>query len=200
MTLVSYDFTSSIPGGVTVNSSPAGFAKTSSGSLTSFSANAGRRTDLGLLIEPSATNLWLSNIDQSTGQWSSPSLGTVTQNNATAPDGTTTADSYLETASNGQHCPYPAAAISVSGSTNYTTSAYVKSTGGRHAYIQIANQSFSVASVAFLPPTLIASIYGMNFRVLPELNWSFGYPFAIVLMIASAITPFWYFRKRGWLK
>ncbi len=59
---------------------------------------------------------------------------------------------------------------------------------------------FSVASVAFLPPTLIASIYGMNFRVLPELNWSFGYPFAIVLMLASAITPFWYFRKRGWLK
>jgi len=59
---------------------------------------------------------------------------------------------------------------------------------------------FSVASVVFLPPTLIASIYGMNFRILPELNWSFGYPFAIVLMIASAITPFWYFRKRGWLK
>jgi magnesium transporter len=59
---------------------------------------------------------------------------------------------------------------------------------------------FSVASVAFLPPTLIASIYGMNFRILPELNWSFGYPFAIVLMFASAITPFWYFRKRGWLK
>jgi magnesium transporter len=59
---------------------------------------------------------------------------------------------------------------------------------------------FSVASVAFLPPTLIASIYGMNFRILPELDWSFGYPFAIVLMFASAITPFWYFRKRGWLK
>ncbi|MFM7483829.1 MAG: magnesium/cobalt transporter CorA [Burkholderiaceae bacterium] len=59
---------------------------------------------------------------------------------------------------------------------------------------------FSVASVVFLPPTLIASIYGMNFRILPELNWSFGYPFAILLMIASAITPFWYFRKRGWLK
>jgi len=59
---------------------------------------------------------------------------------------------------------------------------------------------FSVASVAFLPPTLIASIYGMNFRILPELNWELGYPFAILLMIASAVTPFWYFRKRGWLK
>ena len=59
---------------------------------------------------------------------------------------------------------------------------------------------FSVASVAFLPPTLIASIYGMNFRILPELDWSFGYPFAIVLMMASAVTPFWYFRRRGWLR
>ncbi len=59
---------------------------------------------------------------------------------------------------------------------------------------------FSVASVAFLPPTLIASIYGMNFRVLPELNWTFGYPFAILLMLASAVTPFWYFRRRGWLR
>ena len=58
---------------------------------------------------------------------------------------------------------------------------------------------FSVASVAFLPPTLIASIYGMDFRILPELDWSFGYPFAIVLMIASAVTPFLYFRRRGWL-
>ncbi|NMM37106.1 MAG: magnesium/cobalt transporter CorA [Glaciimonas sp.] len=60
---------------------------------------------------------------------------------------------------------------------------------------------FSVASVAFLPPTLIASIYGMNFKGwFPELNWEFGYPFSLVLMLASAITPFWYFRRRGWLR
>lgn len=59
---------------------------------------------------------------------------------------------------------------------------------------------FSVASVAFLPPTLIASIYGMNFKILPELDWRFGYPFALLLMLASAITPFWYFKRRGWLK
>jgi magnesium transporter len=58
---------------------------------------------------------------------------------------------------------------------------------------------FSVASVAFLPPTLIASIYGMNFQAMPELNWSLGYPFAVVLMVMSAITPFWYFRRKGWL-
>jgi magnesium transporter len=59
---------------------------------------------------------------------------------------------------------------------------------------------FSVASVALLPPTLIASIYGMNFQYMPELNQTWGYPLALGLMIASAIVPMWYFRKRGWLK
>ena len=59
---------------------------------------------------------------------------------------------------------------------------------------------FSVASVALLPPTLIASIYGMNFQYMPELSQKWGYPFALVLMIASAVGPMWYFRRRGWLK
>ena len=59
---------------------------------------------------------------------------------------------------------------------------------------------FSVASVALLPPTLIASIYGMNFQFMPELNFEWGYPYALVLMLASAIVPMWYFRKRGWLQ
>ena len=59
---------------------------------------------------------------------------------------------------------------------------------------------FSVASVALLPPTLIASIYGMNFQHMPELDQTWGYPFALALMIASAVVPMWYFRKRGWLK
>lgn len=59
---------------------------------------------------------------------------------------------------------------------------------------------FSVASVAFLPPALIASIYGMNFKILPELQWDLGYPFALALMVASAIAPFMYFKRRGWLK
>jgi magnesium transporter len=59
---------------------------------------------------------------------------------------------------------------------------------------------FSVASVAFLPPTLIASIYGMNFKgFFPELNWEYGYIYALFLMILSAISPFIYFKKRGWL-
>ena len=59
---------------------------------------------------------------------------------------------------------------------------------------------FSVASVAFLPPTLIASIYGMNFEFLPELHWHFGYGWSLGLMVVSAIAPFLYFRHRGWLK
>ena len=58
---------------------------------------------------------------------------------------------------------------------------------------------FSVASVALLPPTLIASIYGMNFRFMPEVNWDYGYAFALALMAASMIAPFWYFRRKGWL-
>ena len=59
---------------------------------------------------------------------------------------------------------------------------------------------FSVASVALLPPTLIASVYGMNFQYMPELGQKWGYPFALALMLASALGPMWYFRKRGWLK
>jgi magnesium transporter len=58
---------------------------------------------------------------------------------------------------------------------------------------------FTVAAVAFLPPTLVASIYGMNFDVMPELKWGFGYPLAIAIMVASAIVPFAYFKRRGWL-
>jgi magnesium transporter len=60
---------------------------------------------------------------------------------------------------------------------------------------------FSVASVALLPPTLIASIYGMNFKQgMFELDWAYGYPLALGLMLVSIISPFWYFRRKGWLK
>lgn len=58
---------------------------------------------------------------------------------------------------------------------------------------------FSVASVVFLPPTLIASIYGMNFHLIPELSWGWGYPWALTLMIISGIAPYWYFKRKGWL-
>jgi magnesium transporter len=57
----------------------------------------------------------------------------------------------------------------------------------------------SVAAVVFLPPTLVASIYGMNFNNMPELNWHVGYPFAILLMILSAFLPYRYFKYKGWL-
>lgn len=57
----------------------------------------------------------------------------------------------------------------------------------------------SVAAVVFLPPTVVASIYGMNFDLMPELKWPFGYPLALGLMLVSAVFPFWYFRRRGWL-
>ena len=58
---------------------------------------------------------------------------------------------------------------------------------------------FSVAAVVFLPPTLIASIYGMNYDHMPELDWQFGYPFALGVMVLSAILPYVYFKRRGWL-
>lgn len=59
---------------------------------------------------------------------------------------------------------------------------------------------FSVAAVAMLPPTLIASIYGMNFEHMPELSKTWGYPMSLALMVVSVVVPFWYFRRKGWLK
>ncbi|UAJ65818.1 magnesium/cobalt transporter CorA [Candidatus Schneideria nysicola] len=58
---------------------------------------------------------------------------------------------------------------------------------------------FSVVSVVFLPPTLVASSYGMNFEYMPELNWSLGYPCAIILMIATGLAPYLYFKRKKWL-
>jgi magnesium transporter len=58
---------------------------------------------------------------------------------------------------------------------------------------------FSVAAVVLMPPTLIASIYGMNFKTMPELGWDFGYPMAIVLMVIAAILPYWFFKWKHWL-
>ncbi|MDC9587943.1 magnesium/cobalt transporter CorA [Xenorhabdus sp. XENO-10] len=58
---------------------------------------------------------------------------------------------------------------------------------------------FSVVSVVFLPPTLVASSYGMNFKFMPELDWTFGYPAAIGLMIAAGLAPYLYFKRKNWL-
>lgn len=60
-------------------------------------------------------------------------------------------------------------------------------------------KTFSIAAVVFLPPTVIASVYGMNFQYMPELAWSAGYPLALVLMVLSGIAPYWFFKRKGWL-
>ncbi|MEL0615017.1 CorA family divalent cation transporter, partial [Marinomonas arenicola] len=58
---------------------------------------------------------------------------------------------------------------------------------------------FSIACVVFLPPTLVASFYGMNFHIMPDLNWSLGYPGALGLMVVSCFAPYRYFKHSGWL-
>jgi magnesium transporter len=58
---------------------------------------------------------------------------------------------------------------------------------------------FSIAAVCLMPPTLVASSYGMNFKAMPELDWLFGYPWALTLMVITAIIPFVWFRRKGWL-
>lgn len=58
---------------------------------------------------------------------------------------------------------------------------------------------FTIVNVIFLPPTLVASIYGMNFEIMPELSWDYGYLFSVGIMILSAITPLIIFRKKGWI-
>ena len=57
---------------------------------------------------------------------------------------------------------------------------------------------FSVAAVILMPPTLVASVYGMNFHHMPELGWEFGYPLALSMMAISAILPILWFKRRGW--
>jgi magnesium transporter len=58
---------------------------------------------------------------------------------------------------------------------------------------------FSVMAVVLMPPTLIASIYGMNFKAMPELEWAHGYPLALVMMLAAAVLPYLLFRWKKWL-
>jgi magnesium transporter len=55
----------------------------------------------------------------------------------------------------------------------------------------------SIASLIFMPPTLVAGIYGMNFKLMPELDWHWGYPLALLLMVFAAILPYAYLKKRG---
>lgn len=61
-------------------------------------------------------------------------------------------------------------------------------------------KTFSIAAVVFLPPTLVASIYGMNFEIMPELQWQWGYPMALGLMVVSGVMPYLFFKYKGWLR
>jgi magnesium transporter len=58
---------------------------------------------------------------------------------------------------------------------------------------------FSVMAVVLMPPTLIASVYGMNFRIMPELQWEHGYPMALVMMLFAAALPYMFFKWKKWL-
>ncbi len=60
-------------------------------------------------------------------------------------------------------------------------------------------KAFTVAAAVFMPPTLIASIYGMNFHSMPELDWPWGYPLALLIIVISALLPYFFFKKKGWL-
>ena len=62
-----------------------------------------------------------------------------------------------------------------------------------------AMKLFSWAALVFLPPTLVAGLYGMNFQHMPELGWLYGYPFALTLMLLSAVLPLWFLHRRGWI-
>ncbi|MCB1541707.1 MAG: magnesium transporter CorA family protein [Rhodoblastus sp.] len=57
---------------------------------------------------------------------------------------------------------------------------------------------FSIAAVCLMPPTLVASVYGMNFKHIPELEFAYGYPMALGLMLVTALAPIWYFKRKGW--
>jgi len=57
---------------------------------------------------------------------------------------------------------------------------------------------FSIAAVCLMPPTLVASVYGMNFKNIPELDFQYGYPMALVMMLVTALLPIWYFKRKGW--
>lgn len=88
---------------------------------------------------------------------------------------------------------------------------HLRSLSGRTAFLldatlgSISNEQnqiiklFSVMAVMLMPPTLVASVYGMNFQNMPEIHWTFGYPMALGMMFVSALIPFLYFRHKGWL-
>lgn len=59
---------------------------------------------------------------------------------------------------------------------------------------------FTIVTAVFLPPTLIGTLYGMNFAVMPELSWKYGFIYSMMLTLGAAILPLWYIKRRGWLR
>ena len=59
---------------------------------------------------------------------------------------------------------------------------------------------FTIVTAVFLPPTLIGTLYGMNFAVMPELSWKHGFIYAMCLTVGAALLPLWYIKRRGWLR
>lgn len=59
---------------------------------------------------------------------------------------------------------------------------------------------FTIVTAVFLPPTLIGTLYGMNFAVMPELSWKYGFIYAMLLTLGAAVLPLWYIKRRGWLR
>jgi magnesium transporter len=86
---------------------------------------------------------------------------------------------------------------------DYLSSRVAQATDATLGMINLAQNTtvriVSVVAVLFLPPTLIASVYGMNFRLMPELDWHLGYPLALVLMVASALVTYGVFKWKKWL-
>jgi magnesium transporter len=60
-------------------------------------------------------------------------------------------------------------------------------------------KTFSIAAVVFLPPTVVASVYGMNFEFMPEMHWKYGYVWALFIMVLAGVAPYWYFKRKDWL-
>jgi magnesium transporter len=90
--------------------------------------------------------------------------------------------------------------------TEYETSLSVKVQFALDATLGFINieqneivKTLTIASVVGIPPVLVAGIYGMNFREMPELGWSLGYPMALALIVVSAVLPLFWFKRRGWM-
>jgi hypothetical protein len=156
---LSLDFTASMPGGVTVVSSPAGYAPKADGTLQSFTANAGRRTNAGLLVEAGATNLARNSVAPAPSNGWGGGAATITAGQAADPAGGTAMASLVEDTSNGGHFAFGDLA-STQTSGVFTVSAWVAAKGAtRSASLRIENQNvfFDLVGVVAFTNTIQAA-------------------------------------------